>query len=420
MRAFRSIGPGLVFMLGALGPRDLVSNSVAGASEGTRLVWVLVAAVVVRLALLDSTARYVMATGESLIAGCGRLGRWIVLTWFALSILRRHVSALVRLMLLGAAANFVCPLPTRHSIAIWGIVSWCAGFALLYWGRYSAVEKVSKPLASVMGACMLGAVILTKPDIGGLLGEALRPAWPADGGAFSAPVVIMSIIAAAMGSFGNLRYSAFLHEKGWRSMDHLRSQRVDMLVSMAGMLVMLVLIQVAAAAALRPQGIQVKEIDDIVPIFSQVLGDAGRVLFGITLWCVSFSGFVGNSAGYGIMISDVYYRFIRPSEAVIGGSKPAGEMPAYRLLILYIFLSPLYVFATDWTPVGLMLGYGVMSIVTLPVIALIVLRLTADRGVLGEHANGWFTNLILALAVLCSLYLSWQAGVEMMGELRKI
>lgn len=419
LRRVRAIGPGLVFVLGALGPRDLVTNAIAGSANGASLMWILAVAVVMRMAIMDSSARYVMGTGESLLAGCGRLGRWVVYMWFAISLARRHVSALVRLTLLGTAAHFILPLPTRHSVQILGAASWTLGFALMFWGRYRVVEKVAKLLAAVLGASLVAAAILSKPDLAQLAREAFHPVMPREKGIYHPAILVMAILAAAMGSFSNLRYAAYVHEKGWRSLDCLKQQRTDMLLSLSGMFLMLAMIQVAAAGTLRPLGIQVREVEDLVPIFSTVMGDAGRILFGLTLWCVSFAGYVGNSAGYGIMISDVWNRFIRPSKEVIEEGKPAGQMPAYRWLVLYVFLTPLYVLFTDWTPIGLVLAYGVMSVVTTPAVALVVLRLTSDRKRLGEFANGWFTNIVLVLVVACSFYLSWGAAQELWSDLRK-
>lgn len=324
-RLLLGVGPGLVFVLGSLGPRDLVANAIAGSTAGTRLLWVLAVGLMVRWVVLDSSARYVMATGESLLAGCGRLGRWVVLLWAAVAVLGRHLSALVRVTLLGTAAHILWPLPTPHSVMIWGIASWTAGFVLLFWGRYRGVEKLSKPLAAAMGACLVTAAVLSKPDLSSLVSGLLRPAMPLQKGIYSPALVIMSVLAASMGSFSNLRYAAYVHEKGWRSASHLRSQRVDMFVGVFGMFFMLVMLQLAAASALLPRGIQVKEVEDLIPMFSLVLGDAGRVLFGLTLWCVSFSGYVGNGAGYGILLSEVYHRINPPVERAGPGREDPGQ-----------------------------------------------------------------------------------------------
>jgi Mn2+/Fe2+ NRAMP family transporter len=187
---------------------------------------------------------------------------------------------------------------------------------------------------------------------------------------------------------------------------------------MLGMFAVLALMQVAAAELLRPRGVQIRDIGDLVPIFSTVLGNAGRVLFGLTLWSVSFSACVGNGTGYGIMLSDVYYRFIRPNPDVIESGKPVSELPAYRWMILYMFLSPLYVLATGWSAVTLVYIVGLANLVTLPIVAVMMFRLTTDKKVMGAYVNGWFSNLVLIVAVICALFLAWQGGQDLIQDLR--
>jgi Mn2+/Fe2+ NRAMP family transporter len=413
-----AIGPGLLFALSGIGARDLILNSMAGSADGYSLLWVLVVAVVARSVILDATARYVLVTGETVLTGCGRIGRWAVMLWVGFWMLRQHMGAIGRAVMFGVAANFIFPLPTPHSGTIWGMVFLTAGFALLYWGRYEWVEKVSKPLAAVMVACLVAVVIASKPGLGDFLGGALHPVLPSEGGRYHSAIVLMAVLSTAMGSFSNLRYSAFVYEKGWRSLRHLRSQRMDLVVGMLGSISMLAMVQIAAASVLRPRGIRVGRVEDLVPIFGQVLGDSGHLFFGVTLLCVVFGAHVGSGAGFGIMLSDVYHRFIRPSSRLTEDGMSPGRMPAYRWLMLYLFLSPLYVFATDWTPVGIVVATGVISVVALPVMTLIVLRLTSDRKVMGAYANGWMTNTVMILATIGALYLSWQGALEIIGDIR--
>jgi Mn2+/Fe2+ NRAMP family transporter len=204
-----------------------------------------------------------------------------------------------------------------------------------------------------------------------------------------------------------LNYSAYVHEKGWRTPEKMRMQRWDLAASLFGMLVMLLLIQTAAAGALRPRGLQVARVEDLIPIFSTVLGEGGAVLLGLLLWGVLFSSHVTGTVGNALMMTDVWYRFIRRTD---GGAAAghASERPFYRWAIVYMCLSPLYVFATEWTPVGLVLAYGVISILALPVIAGLICWLTADRRVMGEHRNGWLTNAALGFTVLAAVYLCWE------------
>lgn len=85
--------------------------------------------------------------------------------------------------------------------------------------------------------------------------------------------------------------------------------------------------------------------------------------------------------------------------------------------MVYVVFTPLYVFLTDWTPVGLVLVYAAFSVVTLPLITLVVLRLTSDRKVMGKLVNNHFTNAVLGLTVLGSLYLSREAGLDALRAL---
>jgi Mn2+/Fe2+ NRAMP family transporter len=407
-----ALGPGLVFVLDSLGPSDLVTGSIAGAKYGYSLIWLLVAALFARFVIVDATARYVMVTGESLLAGFGRISRWIALLWFGVTILMRHLAALTKIVLLGSAAHLVLPLPTRYSVAIWGLSSWTAAFALMYWGRYRLFEKLCKPFAVILGSCLVITAVLSRPDPADLVRGVLTPVLPMGQGLYSPALVVMAVMSASMASFGNLKYSAYVHEKGWRDLSFLPHQRRELLASMCGMFCMLAMIQIAAAGALKPRGIEVGRLEDLVPIFADALGYGGRTILGVTLWSIVFTSALGET-GYGIMISDVYYRFVRPSPAAAQRNQAAGEMPAYRWMVLYVFLSPLYAVFTGWTPVGLVLVKAAANVSILPIAILAVLRLTADKKIMGTHTNGWFTNIVLGLTTLLALYLGYRGVVEL-------
>jgi Mn2+/Fe2+ NRAMP family transporter len=208
-----------------------------------------------------------------------------------------------------------------------------------------------------------------------------------------------------------------MHEKGWRKVSYLKNQRFDLILSMVGLFVMLAMVQVAAAGALMPRGIQVKNLEDLIPMFTAVIVDAGAVLLGATLWGIIFYRYVGSGTAYGIMISDVYHRFIRPSPVIEKQDHGPGacHLPAYRWLVVYIFLSPLYVFLTDWTPIGLVIVKSALSVIGLPVIVFMLARLTADRKVMGEEANSLLRNALLILTLAAAVYVSYQGVGDMLA-----
>jgi Mn2+/Fe2+ NRAMP family transporter len=84
-------------------------------------------------------------------------------------------------------------------------------------------------------------------------------------------------------------------------------------------------------------------------------------------------------------------------------------------VVLYISFSPLYFFFTSWTPVGLVLFKSGVSLLTLPIVTLAVLGLTADRRVMGAQANGWFANTVLVLTTIAALYLGYHGLTELVA-----
>ena len=418
-RGAASIGPGLVFLLSVVGPQDLITNSIAGATQGYGLIWILVLASAARFLFLEATARYVIVTGESIAAGCGRVGKWMVWLVFLTPLIKRHLAGLTQVLLLGVAAHSILPLPTRHSVAIWGALSWALAFVLLFWGRYRRIERFGRVMAVVFGGCLAAAAIMAGPRPGDVLRGALTPALPDEVNLYGSVMVVMAILGSAVGSISNLRYAAFVHEKGWREVAFLRRQRFDMLLSVSGMFVMLVAIQVAAAGALRPAGLKLERVEDLIPIFSLVLGDAGRIVFAAGLWSATFNYHVGGSAGHGLMLADIYHRYLRPSAVIAeqDTGRGAAYLPAYRWFLLYFCLAPLYVVLTDWTPMWLVLINSAGNVVLLPVIIVALMRLTAGKSILGRYANGWFVNAAMGLALAGALWLAGQGAAELFAKL---
>ena len=408
-------GPGVIFALSAVGPQDFITNSIAGSTHGYSLIWLLVVAVAARYVILEASSRYVIATGESIVAGCKRVNRSLPWLLFVAPLVKRHFAGLSQALLLGVAAHVALPLPTPHSATVWSLVSWTLGFGLIYWGRYRWIERFSQGMAVFFGACLALAAILAKPQPAAVFEGIFLPSLPDNAGVYGSTLVIVAVLGGAAGSFSNLRYAAFVHEKGWRDPSHMRSQRSDLLASMFGILLMLTAIQIAAAGALRPGGLQVERVEDLAPIFGLVLGDAGRILLAAGLWSAVFNNHVGATAGYSLMLAETYHRFIRPSSAI--GEQETGRgaayLPSYRWFLAYFCLGPLYVFFTDWKPVWLVLVNSAVGVIMLPAMIMAVLRLTADKRLLGDYANGPATNAALGITLAAALYLAGQGVFEL-------
>jgi len=411
-----AFGPGLVFFLAAVGAQDLVSNAAAGANYGYSLLWSLVLLAVARYVILEASGRYVLVTGETILAGYARAGRWVTWLLFVFIILKRHLANLYHLLFLGVAAHLLAPLPTPHSQTVWSLVFWIIGFALMYWGRYGAIEKCAKPMALVLGGALLVVAAVARPDVGEAARGLVIPSLPQGQGFYSFFLILMALTGAGAGSVNNLKYAAFVREKGWLGPADLGKHRRNVVLSVVAILVMAALVQVVAATTLQPAGIVLRSAEDLALMFSQTLGQAGKTAFALGLWAAVFTTYLGANTGYSLMISDIYHNVLRPRRSA--GEEPAGAVspghqPAYRWSLIWFCVSPLYVLLTNWKPVWLALISAAAQVLLLPVVVLVLMRLTNDTKLMGSYTNGWLVNLVMAVVALASIYLTYQNVMEM-------
>jgi Mn2+/Fe2+ NRAMP family transporter len=410
-----AFGPGLVFALAALGPQDLVTNAAAGASYSYTLLWTVALVVLARYVVLEATARYVVVTGETLMSGYARAGRWAPWMILISIFLKRHLTAFSQLLLLGSSAELLLPVRSGWIRMGSALGAWTLGFLLMYWGRYKLVERISKPLLVILGGTLALAAVFSRPDPAGIARGALIPTAPAEQAAYSFAFILLALVGSGAGALSNLKYAAFVHEKGWRDPSFLRLQRTDLLLSGLGLYTMLMLVQIAAAATLYPAVQPLREVEDLLPMFAQVLGDSGRIVLGLGLWAAVFTTYTGATTGYSLLVADIWYNVLRPRP---DGSPPnSGETPVYRWCLIWFCLSPLYVLLTDWKPVWLVLVQAVVLALLVPAIVIVLMWLTNDRRRMGRHTNGWAGNLVMAALVLVTVYLTWQSAGELWGKL---
>ena len=78
----KTLGPGLLFASTAIGVSHLVQSTRAGADYGFALVAFIVAANVFKFPFFEYGSRYANVTGESIIDGYKRIGKWMLWLYF--------------------------------------------------------------------------------------------------------------------------------------------------------------------------------------------------------------------------------------------------------------------------------------------------------------------------------------------------
>ncbi|MCB9186007.1 MAG: Nramp family divalent metal transporter [Flavobacteriales bacterium] len=144
----KTLGPGILFASTAIGVSHLVQSTRAGADYGFALVGFIIAANLFKYPFFEFGSRYANATGESLIDGYKRIGKWMLWLYFIITIISMlFVSAAVGAVTSGFLQNL-------FGITSWGIYATVVLFvfcvAILASGQYGFLDKLTKVIGSVL------------------------------------------------------------------------------------------------------------------------------------------------------------------------------------------------------------------------------------------------------------------------------
>jgi len=418
-RILASVGPGFVYVLTVLGTGDVVTNSTAGASYGYHLIWALGMTLIFRYVWVNTSAKYVLVTGESLLVGYGRVGKWVPwavsLSFFPI----RHFTNMFLILIMGESAHLLVPLPTEWSAKIWAGIFTLIGFSMMYWGGYQIIESFCKLLVGVMGVSMLVAAILSDPDPAAIIQGTFIPNLPQAQGLYDAVWIIMALIGTEAGSTANLTYAYFIREKGWTNTSYLKQQRLDLAVGVLCLFIMGGLLQIAAAGTIHPLGIQVQDSEDLARIFSETQGRIGLIIFALGLWGSAFSSFIGFNSGYALVLTDVCRSFLpwlKKSESSSEKSDIRKD-PIYRAIIIFWSFVPAHVIFTTTAPIELILMVMVCIVLVIPILAISLLKITNDKNLMGRYTNNWITNGILVMLTLIAYVSAYLNGGKIWNKL---
>lgn len=143
------LGPGLIFAGTSIGVSHIVQSTRAGALFGFGLLWVIVLAHLVKFPFFTFAPRYVVATGEHLLQGYRRVGKWAFYLFFILSLCTMFpIQSAVTLVCTGLFANlFPWGFETVYLAAL--ILGICV--VILLAGKYPLLDKLMKVMIFFLG-----------------------------------------------------------------------------------------------------------------------------------------------------------------------------------------------------------------------------------------------------------------------------
>ena len=388
---WKLIGPGLIVAATGVGAADLVATLIAGQKYGYALLWCVILGCVMKVVLVEGAGRYSLATGNTIYEGWSSLGRWT--HWYFTPYI------VIWGFVYGAAAMAGTGLPLHSlfpffSVTVWGILSGLIGLALVWFGQYALFEKICAALVGLMFISMVGAALLTLPNLPAMLGG-LVPTVP--------PGAIVNVLSVAGGVGGTITLAAYgywIREKGWDTPRHMGVMRLDNGVAYIVTGIFVIATLIVGAELLYSANIAVNTGDKGLLDLGNVLADrygqwAGKV-FLVGFWAAAMSSLVGVWNGVSLMFADLVGH-LRGKGQDDPDSRAGGKW--YKAYILGLTFPPMVMMFLG-RPVVLILAYGVLGAFFMPFLALTLLWILNTDRVPRQWRNGPLSNILMAICAL--------------------
>jgi len=259
-----------------LGPGTITTATLAGVRTGAALLWALLFSVLATLVLQEMAARLGLVTGqglgEAVRARFERPGaRWLAAALVLAAIVAGNAAYETGNLLGGALGmEALGGGPARA----WAPVLGVAAAALLWRGRYRALQRWLTVMVGLMGLVFCATAIFLLPSAGELVRGLLVPGTPGDSALLALGLVGTTVVP----------YNLFLHASAvrerWSGSGDLAEARRDAAraIVLGGIVSMAVVVTAAGAGTGR-----VRDAADMARQLQPLLGSWARVFFGAGL-----------------------------------------------------------------------------------------------------------------------------------------
>lgn len=366
-----SFGPGLMWAAAAIGVSHLVQSTRAGADAGLGLAGVILLALVLKYPFFEYGPRYAAATGESLVEGYQRIGRWAVWLYLAITLSTALIiqSAVVLFTSFLVQSAFGVPLPLP-AVTILVILA-CA--ALLRIGRFRILDVTIKVIMVVLGVSTLFAAALTLPRVDFTTAALWPPASAAIPFAFMLALAGWMPSAVDISAWSSVWTLAKDRERGSRTtMAHaLLDFRAGYLVTGVLAFAFLVLgagVMYQSGASFSNAGTQFSL--QLVDLYSQTLGEWTRPVVLVAVVTTMFSTALTVIDGFPRVIARTFVVIREGHASAVTDTGPVYRISGALLGILTVVVVAL--FAGNLTT---MVDFAtIVSFITSPILGYLNLR----------------------------------------------
>jgi Mn2+/Fe2+ NRAMP family transporter len=392
------VGPGLIVAATGVGAGDFIMATIAGTSFGWSLMWVIAVGAFIKYVLSEGVGRWYLATGKTFLQGWHSLGWWATVYFGVYSVIFGIIYGAAEPAISALVITAMFP---GTSFEFWAIISGVAGFVLVWFGKYEFLEKLMTVLIGIMFVTVIGSAFIILANLGDV-SYSMAPSIP-EGSFFK----ILGIIGGVGGSISLTCYSYWLHAKGWRDKKWMPIMKIDLGTAFTITGIFAIAVMIIAAELLFGSGTTIsgtKGLLGLAETYGERFGSVARwiLLFGI--WVAVFTSIIGPWHGVSYLFAD-FVRIVRNKGKVTDLNEPISEKdPAFRAYLAWMTFPPMLLLLFN-QPVAIVLIYGVLGAIFMPILSVGLLILLNSKRVDPDYQNGKINNIVLGLIVMLFLYL---------------
>ncbi len=301
LRFAKTLGPGLIWAMAAIGQTHVVLATQAGAQFRFSLLWVIVLAHIFTYPVFEYGPRYAVASGESLIDAYTRIERFRKVMIFFFGFLLLTVPFLMMSSLLSVTASVLHAAWGGISFTAWCVIITFLTGALALAGRYKGLEILCIAMSGVLLIATCVAFCLRLPNPSELVAGAINPAIPA-----ASIVTLVALMRMPSDPATSIMHSVWAVKKrdewirGAGLQVGLKRSLLDLRIGFAFSLLIAVIFMSLAAVVLNPLGLNLGGVElagKLSRIYTDSLGQWTFPLFiGVTfmaLWGSYYTGVDG-------------------------------------------------------------------------------------------------------------------------------
>lgn len=398
-RLLQALGPGLITGASDDDPSGIATYTMAGASLGLATLWTAPLTFPLMFGVQFICAKVGMVSGMGLASVLRRhYSRKVLMTAVVGLLVANTINAGADIGAIAAAINLFVPLPVY--VLVIPVV--CLILALQIWGSYRLIVRTFKWLSLALFA-YIGAAILAQPDWMEVLKATFVPPARLDRPYMLTLVAILGTTISPYLFFWQAsqeveeevsmgRYC--LWQRQGATVEELHDALWDTGVGMLFCNLVFYFVIISAAATLHRVGLtDIQTASEAAQALEPLAGKAAKILFAIGLVGAGLLAVPVLTSTSGFAVAEAMgWRH--------GLNEKPGRAPAFYAIIVASTAAGLAFNFLGINPLRALFGTAVINGLLAPPLLILLMQVSNNKQVMGEHVNGLFLNIVGWVAVL--------------------